>query len=104
MAAMWAPEGLITQPQGDADIRESASVAHIYGKRLVAAESMTAFGTGGAANSFAPDNNKSTADRVLADGLILFVSLTTEQQPHNDKEPEFTLGPFGQWFTRYEPW
>src|SRR3569833_1472806 len=104
MAAMWAPEGLITQPQGDADIRESASVAHIYGKRLVAAESMTAFGTGGAAYALAPDDLKSTADRELADGLNLFVIHTSVHQPLIDKVPGITLGPFGQWFTRNEPW
>jgi hypothetical protein len=44
MAAMWTQKpGVNNELYGyDADIRESASVAHIYGQNLVAAESMTA--------------------------------------------------------------
>ena len=38
MGAMWVP---IPSAARDADIRESASVAHIYGQNLVAAESFT---------------------------------------------------------------
>ena len=106
MAAMWAPSPgfFITQEQGDADIRESASVAHIYGQNRVAAESMTAFGTPGAAFGFAPESLKSTVDRELADGLNLFVIHTSVHQPLPDGPPGVTLGPFGQWFTRNETW
>jgi hypothetical protein len=106
MAAMWVPDsGLgITQEMGDADIRESASVAHIYGQSLVAAESMTAFGAPGAAFAFAPETLKTTVDRELADGLNLFVIHTSAHQPLVDKPPGLTLGPFGQWFTRNETW
>ena len=44
MSAMWTQKpGVNNEQYGyDADIRESASVAHIYGQNLVAAESMTA--------------------------------------------------------------
>ena len=44
MGAMWtpAPGDDREQYSHDADLRESASVAHIYGRTLVAAESMTA--------------------------------------------------------------
>ena len=44
MSAMWTPDpGPTTSSIGyNADIRESASVAHIYGQNLVAAESLTA--------------------------------------------------------------
>jgi hypothetical protein len=106
MAAMWVPvTGLpVSQEQGDADIRESASVAHIYGQNLVAAESMTAFGTAETAFGFAPETLKPTADRELANGLNLFVIHTSAHQPLADKSPGVTLGPFGQWFTRNETW
>jgi hypothetical protein len=83
------------------DVRESASVAHIYGQNLVAAESLTAIG-----NSFAyhPENLKPTADMELACGLNRFVIHTSVHQPLEDKKPGFSLGPFGQWFTRHETW
>jgi hypothetical protein len=44
MAAMWTQRpGVNAEQYGyNADIRESASVAHIYGQNLVAAESLTA--------------------------------------------------------------
>jgi hypothetical protein len=105
MGAMWTPGSVFATPeQGDADIRESASVAHIYGQNRVAAESMTAFGTSSTAYSFAPENLKPTVDRELADGLNLFVVHTSVHQPLNNAGPGVTLGLFGQWFTRHETW
>ena len=99
MSGMWA-SGLPQEP-GDADIRESASVAHLYGQNLVAAESFTARGN---TFAFTPESLKPTADRELADGLNRFVIHTSVHQPLNDPGPGFTLGPFGQWFTRHETW
>jgi hypothetical protein len=106
MGAMWAPANppLPTQQQGDADLRESASVAHLYGQNLVAAESMTALGIPGVAYSFSPQNLKPTADRELADGVNLFVIHTSVHQPLDEPGPGVTLGPYGQWFTRHETW
>jgi hypothetical protein len=105
MSAMWMPRiTLFDQANYDADIRESASVSHIYGQNIVAAESMTALGTDGAAFAFAPENLKPTADRELADGLNLFVIHTSVHQPLSTSGPGVTLGPYGQWFTRQETW
>jgi len=101
MSAMWTPRPGTASEQYDADVRESASVAHIYGQNLVAAESLTA-GTG--AWSFSPETLKPTADRLLAMGLNRFVIHTSVHQPLSDKVPGFGLGPFGQWFTRHETW
>jgi hypothetical protein len=103
MGAMWVA-GFMPQEPYDADLRESASVAHIYGQNLVAAESMTALGEPGIAYAFAPENLKPTADRELADGLNRFVIHTSVHQPLNQSGSGFTLGPFGQWFTRDETW
>ena len=101
MSAMWtSPQGAAST-QFDADIRESASVAHIYGQNLVAAESLT---TGSGAWAFYPELLKSTADRELAMGLNRFVLHTSVHQPSNDKIPGLGLGPYGQWFTRHETW
>lgn len=58
-----------SQETGDADLRESALVAHIDGQKLVAAESMSAFGLPERAYIFTPETLKLTADRALADGL-----------------------------------
>ncbi|HZO92063.1 MAG TPA: glycosyl hydrolase [Chthonomonadaceae bacterium] len=103
MSAMWtqAP-GVYREQYGyNADIRESASVAHIYGQNLVAAESLTA-GTG--AWAWSPETLKPTADKELAMGLNRFVIHTSVHQPLLDKKPGLSLGPFGQWFTRNETW
>jgi (4-O-methyl)-D-glucuronate---lignin esterase len=104
MGAMWVPGFFITQEQGDADLRESASVAHFYGQNRAAAESMTALGIAGVAYSFAPESLKPTADRELADGINLLVIHTSAHQPVVNGSPGVTLGPFGQWFTRNETW
>lgn len=107
MAAMWTPNAFINgndQTGHQADIRESASVAHIYGQNLVAAESLTALGIGGTAWSYDPQNLKPTADLELASGLNRFVIHCSPHQPVDDKIPGLGLGPFGQWFTRHETW
>ncbi|HYK87334.1 MAG TPA: glycosyl hydrolase, partial [Acidobacteriota bacterium] len=101
MSAMWTARPGTASAQYDADVRESASVAHIYGQNLTAAESLTA-GTG--AWSFSPETLKPTADRLLAMGLNRFVIHTSVHQPLSDKVPGFGLGPYGQWFTRHETW
>ncbi len=101
MSAMWTAQPGRTSDRYDADVRESASVAHIYGQNLVAAESLTA---GSGAWSFSPETLKPTADRLMAMGLNRFVIHTSVHQPSNDKIPGLGLGPFGQWFTRHETW
>ncbi len=105
MAAMWTPGSLAggndEEVRSEADIREAASVAHIYGKTFVAAESMTAVQN---AFSWHPEKLKRTADLELASGLNRFVIHTSVHQPLDDKMPGFSLGPFGQYFTRQETW
>ncbi len=105
MSAMWTPGGFAgigddISDASKADIRESASVSHIYGQKYVAAESMTA-----SRNPFAwsPALLKPTADMELASGLNRFVIHTSVHQPL-DNAPGLSLGPFGQWFTRLETW
>ncbi len=107
MAAMWTPNGFVNQndqTKYTIDIRESASVSHIYGQNLVAAESFTALGMFNTAYTFTPENLKPTADLELASGLNRFVVHTSAHQPVDDKIPGVGLGPFGQWFTRHETW
>lgn len=106
MSAMWTPgslgsSGSDEEVRSEADIREAASVAHIYGKPYVAAESMTAIQN---AFSWHPEKLKRTADLEMASGLNRFVIHTSVHQPLDDKMPGFSLGPFGQYFTRQETW
>ncbi len=102
MSAMWTPGSLVPgadeEVRSEADIREAASVANIYGKPFVAAESMTSVG-----KPFQeyPEILKRTADLELASGLNRFVIHTSVHQPL-DNAPGFSLGPFGQYFSRLE--
>jgi len=107
MAALWTPNPFINQndqTKYTADIRESASVAHIYGQNLVAAESLTALGVPAVAWSYSPEILKPSADLELASGLNRFVIHCSPHQPVDNKIPGLGLGPFGQWFTRHETW
>ncbi|WP_253717913.1 glycosyl hydrolase [Sphingomonas sp. AP4-R1] len=99
MAAMWQVNkpGEI-EPVYYNDIQESASVAHIYGQNITAAESLT----GGAPFGSAPWDLKPTADAILLAGVNRFVIHTSAHQPI-DKGPGMTLG-VGQYFTRNETW
>jgi len=103
MGAMWVQRPGVNADQlgYDADIRESASVAHIWGQNLVAAESMTAAASPW---GWSPNTLKPTADKELAEGLNRFVIHTSVHQPLIGKAPGLALGPFGQWFTRNETW
>ena len=107
MSAIWTPNAFINQNDltyHTADIRESASVAHIYGQNIVAAESLTALGIPSSAWSYSPEILKPTADLALAHGLNRFVIHTSVHQPVDDKIPGLGLGPFGQWFNRHDTW
>jgi len=103
MSAMWTQSPGVNKDQFgyNADIRESASVAHIYGQNLVAAESMTAATS---AWAWSPETLRPTADKELAMGLNRFVIHTSVHQPVNDRVPGLGLGKYGQWFTRHETW
>ena len=102
MAAMW------THSRGDgpkltylADIKGAASVAHVYGQNLVAAESMTA-----AMNPwyYAPNDLKRIIDLEFVHGVNRPVVHTSVHVPVDDKKPGLSLFIFGQYFNRNESW
>jgi (4-O-methyl)-D-glucuronate---lignin esterase len=103
MSAMWT--GALGRPADlpgfNADDRESASVAHIYGQNLAAAESLTADESPWA---WSPATLKPTADQEFLNGINRIVVHESAHQPLIDKAPGMTLGPFGQWFNRNETW
>jgi alpha-L-rhamnosidase len=103
MSAMWTQRlGQYSENYNyNADDRESASVAHIYGQNLAAAESMTASGE---AWAWSPSTLKPTADAEFLNGINRIVIHESAHQPLVGKAPGLTLGPFGQWFNRNETW
>jgi SAM-dependent methyltransferase len=103
MGAMWTqiPGSNAEQFGYNADDRESASVAHIYGQNLAAAESMTA---GAAPWAWSPATLKPTVDQEFLNGINRVVIQASAHQPLADWAPGLTLGPFGQWFNRNETW
>jgi hypothetical protein len=103
MSAMWTQTPGVNKEQYgyNADDRESASVAHIYGQNIAAAESMTA---AAAPWAWSPATLKPTADQEFLNGINRFVIHESAHQPLIGKAPGMTLGPFGQWFNRNETW
>ncbi len=102
MAAMW------THSREDgpkktylADIKGAASVAHIYGQNLVAAESLTA-----SMNpwNYAPNDLRRVIDLEFVTGVNRPVIHTSVHQPVDDKVPGLSLFIFGQYFNRHETW
>ncbi|MCQ2181078.1 MAG: hypothetical protein MJY50_03350 [Bacteroidales bacterium] len=96
-------------PTSDADVRESSSVAHIYGQNVAAAESFTTNGKPGKWDGYGayrchPGCLKPVADMAMACGLNKFVIHTSVHQPCDDYFPGLGLGSYGQWFNRHDTW
>ncbi len=87
MSAMWTQQlGVNEELYGyNADDRESASVAHIYGQNLAAAESMTA---SAAPWGWSPATLKPTADQEFLNGINRIVIHESAHQPLVGKAPE----------------
>ncbi|KGF83365.1 glycoside hydrolase [Massilia sp. JS1662] len=103
MAAMWTyrPE-FGPNPTAIADMRGAASVSHLYGQNLVAAESMT---SAMAPWAFAPADLRPMIDMEFASGVNLPVIHTSVHQPlGDDRKPGLSLAIFGQYFNRNETW
>ncbi len=100
MAAMWTYSAAGPRSVLKADIRGAASVAHIYGQNLVAAESMTA---AMAPWAFTPKDLKKVIDLEFALGVNRPVVHTSVHQPL-DRKPGLSLALFGQYFNRNDTW
>ena len=106
MSAIWMPSSFAGSsiPTAIADMRESASVSHIYGQPVVAAESMTSVGMFGLGYSYWPGNLKPVADLEFASGVNRIIVHESAHQPLDDKFPGLGLSVTGQWFNRHETW
>ncbi|MEO5587249.1 MAG: glycosyl hydrolase [Novosphingobium sp.] len=102
MAAMWTYDRKVGPKLSYiADIKGAASVAHLAGKTVVAAESLTAFGTPWA---FGPADLRRVIDLEFALGVTRPVIHTSVHQPVDDKVPGLSLYSIGQHFNRHESW
>ena len=102
MSAMWTyARSTGPKPTYLADIKGAASVAHIYGQNLVAAESMT---SARAPWAFAPHDLRRIIDLEFVTGVNRPVVHTSVHQPVDDKVPGLSLFIFGQYFNRHETW
>ena len=110
MGAVWTRSDGLADQKYMADIRESASVAHIWGQNITAAESFTTDGYVKAPDgtllswNMTPERMKGTADLAMASGLNSFVIHCSVHQPVDDKVPGLSLAQYGLWFQRHETW
>lgn len=102
MAALWtwqAERGVRTTLL--ADMKGASSAAHLYGRPVVAAESLT---SANAPWAFAPADLKPVVDLQFAYGINRTVIHTSVHQPVDDRQPGLSLALFGQYFNRHETW
>ena len=101
MAALWTfDRDAGPNPQAFADMRGAASVANVYGRQFVAAESMTSASKPWA---HAPSDLRRIVDLEFASGINRIIIHTSVHQPTEDA-PGLSLAVFGQYFTRHETW
>lgn len=91
------------QPSLKADLLEAASVAHVYGRPFVAAESLTVAATNDMWG-FAPAMLKPVADEIFAHGVNRILMHESHQQPFVDGKPGLAMAFFGQFFNRNDTW
>jgi len=102
MSALWAySSDAGPKPTALGDMKGAASVAHIYGQNLAAAESMTSVNSPWA---FAPHDLRRFIDLEFAYGINRPVIHTSVHQPLDDKQPGLSLSIFGQYFNRHDTW
>ena len=101
MGAMWMyPAGKRPYATYVADLKGAASVAHVYGKKLIGAESLDSVDQPWA---FAPRQLKRVVDEEFLLGVNRVVIHESAEQPI-DRPPGFSLGFFGQMFNRLDTW
>ncbi|WP_230983862.1 glycosyl hydrolase [Caulobacter rhizosphaerae] len=102
MGAQWTfGRDAKPQPHHEADMRGAASVAHVYGQNIVAAESLTSAEHPWA---FAPADLRATMDLIFASGVNRPVIHTSAHVPRDDRAPGLSLWIYGQYFNRMETW
>lgn len=102
MAALWTFDPKSgPRPTLLGDMKGAASVAHVYGQNIAAAESLTSVFSPWA---HAPADLKPLIDLEFVSGINRPVIHTSVHQPVDDKKPGLSLLIFGQFFNRHESW
>ncbi len=97
MGEFWSPSGAIETCKG------MAGCGHVYGKRIIGAESFTA----GDQERWRehPGALKALGDRAFCEGINRFVFHRFALQPWAEpRRPGMTMGPWGQHYERTETW
>ena len=89
--------------QGHGSIKLAASIAHIYGKTIVGAESFTASPEHGKWQNY-PYALKALGDLMFCQGLNRYVFHRYAMQPWTNRWPGMTMGQWGFHFERTETW
>lgn len=84
-------------------VKKAASIAHLNGGKLVAAESFSSVSTEGSWIA-TPYLTKPVGDAAFANGLTVTVLHSYVHQPRSDLKPGFTLGSPGSHFGRLNTW
>jgi hypothetical protein len=97
MGEFWSGSG------GHPSVKLAASIAHIYGKRIVAAESFTAAPEAGRWLND-PYSLKTLGDLMFCQGLNRYVFHRYAMQPWPNRWPGMTMGQWGFHFERTVTW
>jgi hypothetical protein len=81
---------------------EAASIAHVYGRRVVAAEAFTSDDK--ERWLFHPGSMKALGDWAFCAGVNRFVFHRYAHQPWLDRWPGMTMGPYGVHYERTQTW
>ncbi|HEY1685259.1 MAG TPA: glycosyl hydrolase [Tepidisphaeraceae bacterium] len=99
-----------TGSQGEASVHMAASVGHIYGQKIIAAESFTGAPEHGAWKED-PYSLKQLGDLAFSQGINRFVFHRYAHQPWMNRFPGMTMGQWGinlertnTWFALAKPW
>ena len=92
-----------TGSQGHASVKLAASIAHIYGKTIVGAESFTASPDPGRWQND-PYSLKTLGDLMYCQGLNRYIFHRYAMQPWTNTWPGMTMGQWGFHFERTETW
>ena len=89
--------------QGHPSVKLAASIAHIYGKTIVGAESFTASPEHGRWQND-PYSLKTLGDLMYCQGLNRYIFHRYAMQPWTNRWPGMTMGQWGFHFERTETW
>lgn len=91
-------------------VKMAASIQHLNGKKIVAAESYTGHSVYSKWQQY-PFAMKAQGDYMFTKGLTRMIFHTSPHQPHPSAKPGMTMGPFGTqldrnvtWFSQAKPW